>query len=122
MAQPVVFAKSPVQFILERGGGAAVWASISVWSGLGTANEKRVDIITLSDNLDDVETVSRNLPPGNYGCVFKVVITKDLNGRFSYQHRIGDKAVFEDAGVAGDGGTLPDGGGFRDEYILAVQP
>lgn len=121
MPPPVIFARSPVQFILERGGGAAIWASVSVWSGAGTPDEKRVDIITFDDNLDDAETISRNLPPGNYACVFKLVVTKDLNGRFRYRHRVGSNAVFADQGVAGEGGDLPDGGGFRDEYVLAVQ-
>jgi hypothetical protein len=121
MPPPVVFASSPVQFILERRGGAAIWASVSVWSGVGTASEKRVDVIKLDDNLDEVATISRSLPPGNYACVFKVFVTKDLNGKFGYRHRIGSQPVFEDQGVAGEGGDLPDGGGFRDEYVLAVQ-
>ena len=122
MAPPIINARSPVQFILERSGGAAIWANVSVWSGVGTPNEKRIDVITFNDNLDNIETISRNLPPGNYSCVFKVVITKDLNGTFQYQHLVGTRPVFKDDGVAGAGGSLPDGGGFRDEYVLAVQP
>lgn len=120
MAPTVVIASSPVQFILERAGGAAVWGSVSVWSGMGTQAEKRVDIITFNDNLDEVETISRTLPPGNYACVFKVVVTKDLNGKFRYKHRIGQRDVFADEGVAGAPANIADGGGFRDEYILSI--
>lgn len=117
MAKQIISAMSPIRFVLERRGGAAIWSRVTIWK-----DDKRFDVIEFDDNLDDVESISHNLPPGNYGCVFKLVVNKDLNGKFGYRHSVGDHEVFEDEGVVDTAGNIPDGGGFRDEYILAVQP
>lgn len=124
MPPPVILARAPVTFTLERGGGSAIWGSVSVWSGVGTADERRVEHITFTDNLDNEEVVvspKSRLPPGNYSCVFKVVLTKDLNGTFRYRHLVDGTPVFQDDGVVDDPGKPTNGGGARDEYVLSIE-
>ncbi len=117
---PVVLATSPVQFVFKRGGGAVVHGRLSVWSGVGTADEKRVLVLFFEDSLDDLETFTRQINLGIYTCVLQVFVRDDLNGRYDYEQQTSGQTVAIDNGNLGAGGQ---GQGLmaRHEYVLSVE-
>ena len=120
MPPPVVFADSPVQFVFQRRGGAVVHARLSVWSGVGTADEKRELVLFFEDSLDDTETFTRKLAANTYTCVLQVFIREDLHGQYEYTHRVGGKPVAADSGNVDTGAGPGEGRANRHEYVLAV--
>ncbi len=121
MPVPVILSNSPVSFVFRRSGGAVIQARLSVWSGAGTPNPKRVLVLHFEDALDDVETFNRTLPQGNYSCVFQVFIREDLNGTFDYEHIVANAPAGADHGDVNTGGTPGQGQVARFEYVLGVQ-
>lgn len=117
---PVALASSPVQFVFRRSGAAVIHARLSVWSGVGTPDERREFVLFFEDALDDLETFTRALPTGNYSCVMHVFIREDLRGDYEYAHRTGGQLM---AGDAGDVNTAPapaQGQVNRHDYVLSV--
>jgi len=120
MAPPVVLATSPLQFVFKRGGGAIVHARLSVWSGVGTADEKRELVLFFEDSLDEVETFTRQLPDGGYTCVLQVFIREDLHGVYDYTHLVAGTPVAADSGDVNTGATPGEGRANRHEYVLSI--
>jgi hypothetical protein len=100
-------ATSPVHFHFKRSGGAIVGARISVWSGVGGANPKRVAVVNFTHPTSAAEDESVVLDSGNYTCVLKVFVHKDLNGRYAFNVEVDSQRVFP-ADPHGDVSQDPD--------------
>lgn len=97
------FSPSPVPFVLKRSGGAIIVADMSIWSGVGTADEKRVDLITFTNAVQAEERVDHELPQGDYSCVLRVIVREDLRGDFVYRFVVnGQQVAFLDGDVNTD--------------------
>lgn len=120
MPPPVVLTSSPIQFVFKRSGGAVIHARLSVWSDVGTPNEKRVLVLFFEDALDGLETFSRELPPANYSCVLSVFVREDLRGDYDYVHSSGGQDVAADSGDVNVNSKPGEGLANRHEYFLSV--
>jgi hypothetical protein len=121
MAPPIVIAKSPLQFVFNRSGGAVVHARLSIWSGVGQPEEKRVLVLFFEDSLDDHETFSRSLPLGLYSCVLHVFVREDLHGLYWYEHSVQDVRVATDSGNVNMEPNAGGGLANKHEFVLSVE-
>lgn len=117
---PIVHAGSTCQFIFERRGGAIIHARLSIWEDPGGPGQKRVEVLFFEDSLDAIETFTRTLPKGLYECILLVFIREDLNGTYTYRHRVGDEVVGNDDGDVNVSANPGEGRANRHRYVLAV--
>jgi len=120
MPPPVVLATSPARFTFKRSGGAVVHARLSVWSGVGTPEERRALVLFFEDSMDDQETFTRSLPQGIYSCVLHVFVREDLHGVYAYEHLVDDTSVAADAGNVNTGPTPGEALANKHEYVLSI--
>jgi hypothetical protein len=112
---------SPVKFTLQRKGGAIIHGRLDIWSGVGTPQQRREEVLFFEDSLDLDETFSRKLSPGVYGCIFKVFVVEDLNGTFDWVHLIHEQPMLAAQGDVNTVAATGESQRFRDEYVLRVQ-
>jgi hypothetical protein len=115
-----ITAPSKAQYIFTRDGGAISHARLSIWEDPGLPTQKRVEVLFFEDSLDDIETFTRTLPPGVYSCVLLVFVREDLNGVFSYEHRIGNKLVAQESGDVNVSSQNGEGLVNRHEFGLVL--
>ena len=119
MATPRIVRTGPTaQYVFERGGGAIVHARLSIWSGAGTPDEKRAEVLLFEDSLDSSETFTRTLPTGAYVCVLLVFVREDLNGTFNYRHVVAGKSMAKGEGDVNLSAADGEGKAARHEYGL----
>jgi hypothetical protein len=117
---PTITAPSTTQYVFERHGGAIIHARLSIWEDPGLPTQKRVAVLFFEDSLDEVETFTRNLSPGVYSCVLLVFVREDLNGVYSYKHRIGGKLVAKGDGDVNQSAQSGEGLANRHEFGLVL--
>jgi hypothetical protein len=66
-----------------------------------------VAVVNFEHPLDNAEDQSVVLAAGNYTCVMKIFIRKDLNGRYRFNLAVDDQPVF-DEDPAGDVNDEPE--------------
>jgi hypothetical protein len=118
---PSVSVSGPARFSLTRSGGAIIHGRLDIWADIGKPAQKRVDVLFFEDSLDDIETFSRSLPKGVYGCVMKVFVVEDLNGTFEWTHSVGDQSMLTAKGDVNQSTATDESQKFRDEYLLIVR-
>jgi hypothetical protein len=93
-------ATNPIHFRLHRAGGAIVVANASLWTGVGTPQARRVDVLSFNEVLQPSESVSaKDLGSGTFTCVMQFMVRKDLNGRYELNVEVDSQPVFPDTQV-----------------------
>jgi hypothetical protein len=112
---------SPVPFVLKRAGGAIIVADMSIWAGVGTPQEKRVDILTFTQAVLAEEKIDHPLPPGVYQCVLRVIVREDLRGDYEFRMLVnGDQVAFDKGDVDTDPNVPSQGIAVTTPFALKV--
>lgn len=110
------------EFVMSfrRQGGSIITARVDVWRAEGD-QWKHVAELPFDRSVVDVERQSRQLPAGEYTCVFQCFVEESLNGRYDFELSVNDAATYADNGDVNTTAAKNDSKVYKDQFILEVQ-
>lgn len=116
----VIRTSSPATFEFQRTGGAVVHARLSIWTAVGTPNEKKAAVLFFEDSAGPIPAQTQALARGLYQCVLTVFIREDLNGVYTYQLLASTRVAAADSGDVNSSPSPDDGAINRHEFVLQI--
>ena len=115
-------AKSPIDFVFQRQGGADIQGEVQVWikKDKYLPTDRPLQIIRFSNPLVAQEAQAVSLPPGAYVCVFLGLARESLNGVYLLRLAVEQQAVFTKNGDVNKTSKPGEFENFRADFEMVV--